>query len=648
MRELGTGAGGSREIDWARLRDGVAAANIPTLIACLYQLTGDRKWLEAPFAPTRGRGIESHDDGGLSQEIQDAIRNAAFAAMADWLKDGRIAKPRPSNDELAHILAVVMNEPVPISYGEVIAASMKLGEPEPDVEAPSTLKAIVIGAGISGISAAVQLANMGIDYTIIDKNADFGGTWWENRYPGCGVDTANLTYTFAFEPNDWSKFFPLRDEIDGYIRRTARKHDLYAKALLNTTVTRAEWLETEQCWEVTAQSADGEVKHRAQILFSAVGILNTPKFPDVEGLDTFTGDIAHTCAWPEDLRLAGKRVAVVGNGASAMQFVPAVADEVAQLTVFARSKQWAAPFPQLHQDVPEGLRYLIEIVPLYRAWFEQRLAWTFNDRLYPTLFRDPAWPHQDRAINQVNDRHREFYTQYIIDEVGDRTDLLPNLIPDYPVYLKRMLLDNGWYRTMTKPNVTLVPEGLAKVEGSTLVSTAGDRVEADVLVLATGYKATEMLGSYDVVGRNGRILREFWNGDDVSGYLGMLVPGFPNFFILVGPYTGSGHGGSMMRIMENQVHYALRVLGTMIERKAETFEVREQVYDSYRADVDAKHEQLLWSHPGASNWYRNSKGRVVAITPWRIDEYWRMTRDVNEDDLEFSSSAGRGRKTARG
>jgi len=372
------------------------------------------------------------------------------------------------------------------------------------------------------------------------------------------------------------------------------------------------------------------------VLFSAVGILNIPKVPDLPGLETFPGPVVHTSNWPNDLSLAGKRVAVVGNGASAMQFVPEVADTVKKLTVFTRSKQWAAPFPQFRQDVPDGVRYLTRLVPLYRDWFEQRLAWVFNDRLYDTMFQDPEWS-DPRSISAVNDRHREYYAEYIKCELGDRQDLLPKLLPEYPPYLKRMLMDNGWFRTMTKPNVRLIADRLASVDGSRLIAASGEDAEADILVLATGYAATEMLASYEVVGRNGRVLREFWDGDDVAAYLGTLVPGFPNMFILVGPNTGSGHGGSMMRIMENQIHYSTNIIEQMLARMAATVEVREDVYEAYRAEVDAMHEKLMWSHRGTDNWYRNSRGRVTTITPWRNDKFWRMTRKAAEQDLMFSA-----------
>jgi 4-hydroxyacetophenone monooxygenase len=326
---------------------------------------------------------------------------------------------------------------------------------------------------------------------------------------------------------------------------------------------------------------------------------------------------------------------VIGNGASGMQVVPAIADDVAEMTIFARSKQWIAPFPQFRKVVPDGVRYLMRTFPLYRHWVEQRLSWTFNDRVHGTLFRDPDWADSKRSINKINDGHRQFFTTYYEEQLGDRQDLLPLLLPDYPPFLKRMLLDNGWFRALRKPHVRLIPEHLAEVRGSTLVAASGEEVQADVLILATGFQTTNVLGSYDVIGRDGRVLRDVWDGDNAAAYLGTLVPGFPNFFILLGPNVGAGHGGSMIRNIENQAHYALRIIDAMIARDASAVEVREDVYSAYVAKLDAAHEKLVWTHPGAENWYRNARGRIIAITPWRNDAFWRMTREANPDDLTF-------------
>ncbi len=626
--------GVSEDIDRAKLRAGVDEANVPALLMCLVQLSGDLGWLESPFAPHRGRGLDDNDSGGLPDDVQDDIRAVAYDAIVAWLEGAPLKLPRPTNAQLAGMLGVAMSEEVPEEYGDVVASSMGFDPAPAPAKAARPLQAIVVGGGISGIAAGIELQRMGIGYRIFEKNEEFGGTWWENHYPGCGVDTPNLTYTFASRPGDWSKYFPLQGEIENYLLDTAREFGLYDHVTFGAKVERAEWIAESNRWNVTIRGADGGTEvHSADVVLSAVGILNIPQIPEIKGMESFTGEVLHISRWSDDIDLAGKRVAVVGNGASAMQVVPAIADQVAELTIFARSKQWVAPFPQFRKPVPDGVRYLMQLFPLYRGWVEQRLSWTFNDRVHGTLFRDSEWPEQARAVNAINDGHREFFTRYVQDELGDRQDLLPLVLPDYPPFLKRMLLDNGWFRTLRKPHVRLIPERLGEIRGDTLVAGSGEEIQADILILATGYQTTNVLGSYEVVGRDGRVLRDFWRGDDAAAYLGTLVPGFPNFFILLGPNVGSGHGGSMIRNIENQAHYAMRLIETLIENEASSIEVRNDVYEDYVARLDAAHEKLVWTHPGADNWYRNSRGRIIAITPWRNDAFWRMTRRADPNDI---------------
>ncbi|WP_300973637.1 NAD(P)/FAD-dependent oxidoreductase [Sphingomonas sp. LHG3406-1] len=621
--------------DPMRIAAGIDQANIPSLLMLLVQLTGDRKWLAEPYAPRRAKGLDDNDDGGLAPPVQREIRDAAKVAVRSWLDDGVVALPAPADEELATMLSVSMGEPVPAEYGEIVAFNMGLRRPPAQPPLGRRLKAIIIGAGVSGICAAINLERIGVDWTIVEKNLDVGGTWWENRYPGCGVDTPNFTYTFSFAPWDWPHYFPLQGEILRYIRTVSDRFGVREGVQFGTRVEEARWDEEEQRWAVTVTGPDGRRTDHADIVLSAVGVLNVPLKPAIAGVETFPGPVVHTAEWHDGLDVRGKRVAVVGNGASAMQLVPEIAPQVAELTVFARSKQWAAPFPQFRREVPPDVRYLMQHVPLYRQWYEQRLTWTFNDRIHSSLFKDPDWAEPDRALNAVNDGHRRFFTNYVKEELGDRQDLLEHVLPDFPPFAKRMLLDNGWYRTLRRSNVRLVPDRLASVEGNRLTAAGGESVEADMIVLATGFRAAEVLGSYEVIGRDGRRLKDVWETDNAAAYLGATVPGFPNFFVLLGPNVGSGHGGSMIRSIENQTHYVLDAIRQLVDRGAAAIEVRPEVYEGYKSKIDEAHARMVWTHPGAENWYRNSRGRIVAITPWRNEDFWRMTRRADPDDYQF-------------
>lgn len=630
-------------LDLARLEEAVEMANIPTLLMVLVQLTADLKWLEAPYRPLRPRGLDDNDDGRLPEEIQREIRAAALAALTRWSETGEVALPEPSPELLAHMLSVSMGEEVPEAYGENIAAGLGIGPQarrfEPLPQRPG-FRVLIVGAGVSGICAAVRLQKAGIPFRIFEKNDSFGGTWYENRYPGCGVDTPNHIYSFSFAPHDWSHYFALRDDLYAYFRSVAERFNLAQNTTFEAVVEEARWLEDSREWQVRIRQADGRIREeRASVVISGVGVLNTPMVPPIPGLDSFKGLAFHTAHWPQDLDLTGKKVAIVGNGATAMQIVPAIAEQTKHLTVFARSKQWAAPFPQFRRAVPEPVRWLLANVPLYQSWYRQRLAWTFNDRIHPSLQKDPEWPHPERALNATNDHHRRMFTDYVKAELGERQDLLEKVLPDFPPFGKRMLLDNGWYRSVARPDVTLVDQRLTGIEGGTLTAADGSRHQADVLILATGFKAAEILGSLPVIGRGGQSLREHWNGDDAQAYLGTVVAGFPNFFTLLGPNVGLGHGGSIISSIENQMDYVMSVLELMLSGDLAAVEVKPAVYENYARRVDEAHSRMVWTHPGMENWYRNSRGRVVAITPWRNDDFWRMTRRADLSDYELTPCA---------
>jgi 4-hydroxyacetophenone monooxygenase len=367
-------------------------------------------------------------------------------------------------------------------------------------------------------------------------------------------------------------------------------------------------------------------------VISATGIFNPPVIPDIEGLETFAGPSFHTARWPDDVDLTGKRVAIIGNGASCMQVGPEIQHTVESLTIFQRSPHWAAPFEHFRKAVPEPVRYLFREVPLYRAWYRVRLGWTFNDRIHAALQKDPDWEHPDRSLNAMNDAHRAYFTNYVVEELGERTDLLPTVLPTYPPFGKRMLMDNGWYRMLRNDRVTLVDDPIVRVGPSGITTADGSEYPADVLVIATGFDVLRFLTAFDVTGRDGRRLRDVWQDDDARAYLGTAVPGFPNFFILYGPNTQPGHGGSLIFVVEMQMRYVMDVLRQMADRGIVTVECRQDVHDRYNEGVDAAHEQMVWTHPGMSTYYRNRRGRVVVNFPYRNVDLFEMTRRADLAD----------------
>lgn len=639
------------DAQWAtELKQALQTANVPTLLMVLLHLTGDTRWLNERYQCTRIRGLEDNDSGGLPDEVQEEVRRSALDAILAWKAGKPAALEAPQTGQLVEMLKRSIGEEVPQSYGPMLASWLGL-DPEFALDqkgrfkVPEDFHVVVIGAGVAGICASIRLQGAGIPHTVIEKNAEVGGTWYENHYPGAGVDTPNHIYSYSFAKADWTRYFALRGEIQDYFVGVSHRFGIRDNIRFETSVDSVVYDEANMDWTVRVTDGSGSVDVlRANIVISAVGLLNVPKMPVIKGLDTFKGPCFHSARWPKDLDYKGKRIAVIGNGASAMQIVPAIAPEVAQLTVFQRSKQWAAPFERFKKEVPVLTRFMLREVPFYQEWYRQRLAWVFNDRIHSSLQIDPAWPHPERAINKHNDKHREYFANYIKAELGDRQDLLPHVMPDYPAFGKRMLMDNGWYRTMTRDNVTLVNDAITEVDGNAVVTADGRRHEVDILVVCTGFDAVNLLSSFKLVGRGGRSVREAWDANGAEAFMGVAAPGFPNFFMLAGPNTALGHGGSVVALLETQVRYVMGLLKQVMNGNDWPFEVevRKDVHDAYNVRVQEAHDKMIWTHKGMSNWYRNAKGKVVAPTPFRNDDYWHMTRATNLDDYEVRTPAPAG------
>lgn len=623
----------------AELADHLQAANVPTLLATLAHLTGEDRWLEPPFTPTLRRDLDDHDDGGLPAEVVQRIREDAFMVLRE-IRDGeRPVASTPDPDRLVRILESSVGEPVPADYGQLLGEELGIyprsGVPRSAAEVRADFHVAIIGAGLSGLCLAIRLEQAGIGYTVFEKNDDVGGSWEENRYPGCGVDTPSHLYCFSFDQNpDWSRYFVDRDELAGYWQSLADRWGVRKNIRFGTTVESARFDDGTSRWSVVVTDARGtSATIEANAVVSAVGLLNLPALPGIEGIDDFAGPALHTARWDRSIDLTGKRVAVVGTGASAMQFVPAVAEIAGKVTVFQRSPQWAMPHPNQSREVSEAVRALHRNVPHYLGWYRLRVFWRMGDRLHGLLQVDKHYEHPERAINKGNDALRKMLTGYIHAQLDGRPDLIEKSVPSYPVYGKRLLIDHGWYTAIRRDNVELVTDPIERIT-PTGIRVAGDaEYEFDVIAFATGFDAVNVLGSIDVYGRQGRSLHEQWGDDDGRAYLGITVPGFPNFFCLYGPNTNTGHGGTVIAGTEMQVQYVTKLLARMIDDGLEAVEVRQDVFDAYDKELSEVLDNSIWCHPGMSTYYRNSKGRVVTNSPWKYIDYWRRTHEPRMEDF---------------
>jgi len=496
---------------------------------------------------------------------------------------------------------------------------------------------VVIGAGLAGINAAAQLGHAGIAYTVLDKNEGVGGTWQQNTYPGARVDVPSRVYSHT-----WAVDYPFshlcapQAENEAYINWCADEHDVRSNLRLGVEVTELAWDDGAQRWSVKARTADGRSETlSADVVISAVGFMDRPRVPQIEGLEDFDGPVFHTARWDHSVELAGRRVAVIGTGASGCQLVPGLAEVAGHVTVFQRSAPWFLEIPGYRHPLPPEMLWLDRNIPLYTNFFRLRTAWATADHNFrPVLYRDPEW-HGELSISEGNQAALDAMSAYIAEQVGDDAELLAKVTPTYPPFAKRFVVDNGWFEALKRDDVELVTSGIERVEPDAIVTVGGEHHPCDVIVLATGFRANDYLWPMTVVGRDGLTLEERWSLDGARAYNGVTVPGFPNLFMLYGPNTNAFANGPVVW-GELQTRYALEWIKLMVERGIAAADVKEAAYDEFNERLDERLRTAVWLDPRQRSYYTNDKGRVATNAPWSTEEYWHFIRRPDLDDYEIS------------
>jgi 4-hydroxyacetophenone monooxygenase len=619
--------------------EALAHAHLPALLMSLVHLTGDGDLLTAERRPVFDP-LADPALGGFSEAVQTDIRTRAKTAIEAHLA-GAPLPPPPSPRTVRRMMDWLTGADIPPHYAPFLTDELQLTGNDtkaPDWSTPKlraaaeATTAIVIGAGMSGILAGIRLQQAGISFTILEKNADAGGTWFENTYPGCRVDNPNHMYSYSFEPNhDFPQFYSTQPVLLSYFQRIAAKYDLHRRIRFQTEVEGAEFDDDRAVWRVTIKGS-GEVLE-ASVLITAVGQLNRPRYPDIEGIESFSGEAFHSARWRDDVDLSGKRVAVIGTGASAFQFVPRIVPKVAHLDVFQRTPPWPLPGPNYHLDVPEGKKWLLEHVPFYGKWYRFWLFWRLTDGLYDAVKVDPDWEGGPEATGVANAELRTMLVEAIRAQVTDDEDLLDKVVPKYPVGGKRSLVDNGvWLDALKRENVDLITDPIERITPEGIVTHDGALHKADVLIYGTGFQASRFLWPMKIVGRGGLDLETAWNGD-ARAYLGITTPGFPNLFMIYGPNTNIVVNGSIIFFSECAVRYILGALKLMAEDGADRIEVRRDVHDAFNERVDLANAKMAWGTPGVNSWYKNAAGRVSQNWPFPIVDYWNAT--VEPDPTDF-------------
>jgi 4-hydroxyacetophenone monooxygenase len=634
--------------DEATLSEALAEADIAPLLMVLVQLSGDLTILDevAPHIHGAWSFMEA-----VPEALKQTVRDRLVAVLKDYAANGRQLPPPPPAEILQRMMSAGVGQTVPEEYIPLLLEEMRFGredtravhwQREQSVLPINDFRVAIIGAGLAGICAAVRLKEMGIPFVILEKNDNVGGTWWENEYPGCAVDTPNHFFSYSFNPNpNWSRHFSRRDEILAYIEATAEKFDVRKYIRFGVEVTSAKFDEDEAMWRVTMRHRDGSTETLdGNALITAIGQLNRPAIPAIQGLSSFRGPMFHTAQWDKSVELNGKRIAMIGTDASAMQTGPSIAPDVAHLTVFQRTPHWAMNNPNYHKEVNPGTIWVLRHVPYYAQWMRFRLFWAGSDGFHSSLQIDPNWSMPESSLNETNHKMREMIVDYVRTELDGDEALLAKVIPAYPPYGKRMLRDNYWYRMLKRPNVTLMTGSISHITEDAIVMDDGTNHQVDVIIMATGFQASKMLWPMEITGRDGRTIREAWGDDDPRAYLGITVPGFPNLFVTYGPNTNLAHGGSIIFHHECQVRYIQQALREMIENGHATLEVRQEVHDEYNRLVDEKCRNMVWSHPGVTSWYKNRHSRVTVTSPWRLLDYWKPTREFVPEEYQSGRSRG--------
>ncbi|MFG1934024.1 flavin-containing monooxygenase [Mycobacterium sp. NPDC048908] len=615
------------------LRAHLHDADPGVLVAVLAQLTGDASVIDR-FGPA----ISYVPDPPERAAVTDPeTAEALAAAVIEALQAPRAACAADNREMFIRLLPVALGSDVDDEHVDLLLeqGGFHLSQPTlpRTVPIPDTVNVAIVGAGLAGIVTALAAADAGVAYQIFDRNVEVGGTWLTTVYPGIGVDTPSAYYSLSREVNpDWSSYYPQGAEYQAYLVALADKHGLREHTRFRTEVEVLWWDEDRRQWQIHSVDGDGnrDVSY-ASVVVTAAGYLNRPRWPELPGRDTFGGISIHSARWDPSVDLAGKRVAIVGAGCTAVQIVDACVDEVEHMTVFQRQPHWVAPRKRLTDDVPEHRRYLGRHLPYYANWHRLKSYWGTADNNYPIILRDPEWAEDHLSISAANDVLLQMCLDYIDRTFGAGTELAKKMTPDFAPYGKRIIRDpGGYYAALTREHVDVEAGEPAAVNADGIVTADGRQLDLDVIIYATGYHL-DFLSTVDIRGRNDKKLTEEW-GNNPRSYRGGTVPGFPNLFINSAPNYSPGHGAGANFSMEVMAHYVIECLQLMALRGATTLEVTQQAYDDYVAGIDEAMAGTVWCHtPNAHTYYRSGSGRVVVATPYRLVDMWQQHRAPIEE-----------------
>ena len=505
------------------------------------------------------------------------------------------------------------------------ATAEPLTDPAAGDARPRHVRVGIVGAGFAGLGMAIRLRQAGVeDFVVWERDGDVGGTWWANTYPGCQCDIPSHLYSFSFALNpEWGRTYAPQPEIEAYLRKVADDYGLRPHIECSCAVTEANWDETSSRWRVSTERGD----YTADVLIAAPGPLSEPKIPDLPGLDTFAGTTFHTANWNHDHDVTGRRVAVIGTGASAIQAVPEIQPHVESLTVFQRTPPWVVP----HRDRPitDAERAIYRRFPALQRAVRSGVYFGRELLVAGLAYR----PKLMGALEKVARGH-------LAKQVPD-PELRERLTPGYRLGCKRILPSNRWYPALMQPNVDVVTDGIDHVRPDGIVTATGELRQVDTIVFATGFHVTDIRIADRITGAGGRTLADAWDGSP-RAYRGTTVAGFPNLFFLVGPNTGLGHN-SIVFMIEAQLAYVMDALGHMRRRGATRLEVKADAERAYNEHIQRKLSTTVWNTGGCSSWYLDRNGRNATIWPDFTFRFWGQMRRFDAHAYSLTTGAAQTR-----
>jgi 4-hydroxyacetophenone monooxygenase len=623
-----------KAVDSAFIRRAVELADLNAVRVALYQHTGDPELAALPVAA----------------QLDDAGRELLVNKAVAWLEKNAAPgmPPEPAEAELRALMNMATGEQMgdlefearrdlPAFKPFPWVAEWTNGKPE----LPEGFKVAIVGSGFSGLAMGVQLELLGIPYVLFERRSEPGGTWTINRYPDVRVDTISITYEFSFEKNyRWNEYFGRGAEVRKYLDHISRKYGVHENTRFNHDLKRATFDEARDVWVLEVDTPDGLQTFEANAIVNAVGTFANPKFPSFEGIEDFEGEVLHPARWPEDYDATGKRIAIIGNGSTGVQLLAPIAADADQVYVFQRTPQWISPRDKYGKPVEPEVRWLLDNFPGYWNWWRyMAIAALFGTHGF--LIPDEEWKAQGGKFNPMNDKLRDDLTAYIKAQTGGREDLIEKLIPNYAPFSRRPVVDNGWYKALTRDNVELVTDGIVRLNPKGIETADGSVYEVDAIVTATGFEIAKYLWPADYIGKGGLSVHDFWSKDGARAYLSMMTPNFPNMFMLYGPNSQPLSGGTglpMWYVIWSA--YSANLLVRMVEEGKSRVEVKMDAHERYNEALDKEAAKLLlMQDEGApdKNYYVNSEfNRLQMNAPWYGPEFHRLCTNIEWDDIEIS------------